>query len=323
LMASVTRPTGHPADTGSRPHRLLAAWFKVNSGVLLCAALSQACSQHVRLATGSAVAAAAAGTAATYVLVFAAATINLRGRKRAMRSPRRAAAIAFSSLVSHPIGSCIERIMHERYLAAPPAVQPAAMPSFNASVGLGLGMEPWTSMLLPAPLELAAGVLCWCALFALRLLAFELTFDGLFYVAHRGVHAHPLVYQRVHKLHHAHTHDVHLLSSLQMTAADVLLTHTLPMLGALRLVPIAPGLELAIAKTYLLFQELYGHAGVAHRGRNFGPAPFVPLLLEIELRAEDHQRHHINAACNFSKRFSLFDRLLGTWCPDGAGAKQH
>ena len=85
------------------------------------------------------------------------------------------------------------------------------------------------------------------------------------------------------------------------------------MLGALAMVPMASGLEVCIAKTYLLFQELYGHAGVAHRGRNFGPAPFLVHALGIELRAEDHQRHHIKASCNFSKRFSFFDQLLGTW----------
>ena len=117
----------------------------------------------------------------------------------------------------------------------------------------------------------------------------------------------------VHKLHHRHTHDLSLLSSLQMSSADVLITHTLPVLGALSMVPFASGLELGVAKTYLLFQELYGHAGVQHRGRNFGPAPWLVSWLDIELRAEDHQRHHIQASCNFSKRFSLWDKLLGTF----------
>lgn len=40
-------------------------------------------------------------------------------------------------------------------------------------------------------------------------------------------------------------------------------------------------------------------------------------MLQIELRADDHQRHHIQASCNFSKRFSLWDRLFGTFV-DGA-----
>ena len=148
---------------------------------------------------------------------------------------------------------------------------------------------------------------------ACRLFAFELAFDALFYVAHRGVHAVPSLYRAVHKLHHSHTHDLRLLSALQMSAADVVLTHTLPVLGALALVPLAPGLELSVAKTYLLFQELYGHAGCEHRGRCFGPAPWLTEALGIELRAADHQRHHVQGSVNFSKRFSLFDRLFGTW----------
>ena len=55
------------------------------------------------------------------------------------------------------------------------------------------------------------------------MLAFEVAFDAFFYVAHRAVHAHPLVYKHIHKLHHKHTHELWLLSSLQMTALDVAL----------------------------------------------------------------------------------------------------
>jgi len=187
--------------------------------------------------------------------------------------------------------------MHERYLA-----------SGTVTLGAVSG----------SPGSLAGTFCCWWGWLALRLLVFELAFDGFFYLAHRAVHAHPEVYWRVHKLHHRHTHDVRLISSLQMSPADVVLTHTLPLLCALRLVPIASGLELSVAKTYLLFQELYGHAGVEHKGRNFGPAPFLIESCGISLRAADHQRHHIQASVNFSKRFSLFDRLGGTWSPGAA-----
>ena len=73
-----------------------------------------------------------------------------------------------------------------------------------------------------------AGASCWWAWLAVRLFVFELLFDLFFYAAHRAVHAHPVVYKLVHKLHHRHTHELRLLSSLQMSAADVLITHTLP-----------------------------------------------------------------------------------------------
>ncbi|EOD09213.1 hypothetical protein EMIHUDRAFT_216548 [Emiliania huxleyi CCMP1516] len=111
-----------------------------------------------------------------------------------------------------------------------------------------------------------------------------------FYATHRAAHSR-LLYRRVHKLHHAHTHDVRLLSSLQMSAADVAITHTAPLLAvrrdraeirrnwrqsqctlrklpAVALVPLSPGIEM--------------------------PAPFVAAWLGIALTSEDHQRHHIN-----------------------------
>jgi sterol desaturase/sphingolipid hydroxylase (fatty acid hydroxylase superfamily) len=98
-----------------------------------------------------------------------------------------------------------------------------------------------------------------------------------------------------------------------MGPADVLITHTLPVLLALRVLPLTPGFEYTLGKTYLLFQELYGHAGVAHKGRNFGPLPWLPAALGCELKSEDHQLHHIQANVNFSKRFSFMDKLFKTW----------
>jgi len=71
----------------------------------------------------------------------------------------------------------------------------------------------------------------------------------------------------------------------------------------------------------LLFQEFYGHAGVENRGRNFGPAPWLARALDVELRSADHQRHHIRADVNFSKRFSLWDRLFCTWSAAERGVK--
>ena len=289
------------------------SWVGVNGGVLLVATLVQCSSYLVRAATGSPVAAAVACTAVLYVLAYALASGNLRGRPRTVRERGQTRSIALWSIAAHPIGSACERLIHEAHLAG------------GGAAGIGEALVSTGLLGATRPLLAASGTACalvgaasvWWILLTLRLFAFEIAFDGLFYFAHRACHAHPLVYRLVHKLHHRHTHDVSLISALQMGPLDVIATHTLPVLGALWLVPLAPGIELSIAKTYLLFQEFYGHAGVEHRGRNFGPAPGVARALGIELRAEDHQRHHISAHVNFSKRFSLFDRLFGTW--DGAG----
>jgi len=98
-----------------------------------------------------------------------------------------------------------------------------------------------------------------------------------------------------------------------MGPADVLITHTIPVLLALSIVPLEPGFNYTLGKTYLLFQELYGHAGVSHKGRNFGLVPWLPSALGFELKSEDHQLHHIKANVNYSKRFSFMDKLFGTW----------
>ena len=98
-----------------------------------------------------------------------------------------------------------------------------------------------------------------------------------------------------------------------MHPIDTLLTHTIPVLASLALVPFSPGLEISLVKSYLLFQELYGHAGVVHRGKCFGPFPWLVSGLGIELTSSDHQPHHIRSDVNYCKRFSLYDRAFGTW----------
>ena len=287
----------------------LRKWAGVNGGVLTVAGIVSCVDSSAFGLTQSRMAASVVSTAVLYALAFFACAANLRGRPRAAGdSEKHMRPVSLGSVVWHPIGSACERWAHAAHLG----------PQQAASSALWFLRVPLPPALGGSPLVLALGVVAWWAALACRLFLFELAFDVFFYAAHRAVHS-PLLYRHVHKLHHAHTHDVRLISSLQMSAADVVLTHTLPLLAALALVPIAPGLEMSVAKGYLLFQELYGHAGVRHRGKNFGPAPCVASWLGITLRSEDHQRHHINGAVNFSKRFSLCDRLLGTWSGAGAG----
>ena len=104
-----------------------------------------------------------------------------------------------SLIVPHPLGSALERWVHRATLASSAASAAAAPTTALALVWAGAA---------------------WWAWLACRLFAFELAFDALFYVAHRGVHAVPALYRAVHKLHHSHTHDLRLPSALQMSAAD-------------------------------------------------------------------------------------------------------
>jgi sterol desaturase/sphingolipid hydroxylase (fatty acid hydroxylase superfamily) len=41
--------------------------------------------------------------------------------------------------------------------------------------------------------------------------------------------------------------------------------------------------------------------------------PNLPKWLNIELYCEDHDIHHSVNNCNYSKRFSLWDKVFGTF----------
>ena len=196
-------------------------YVAVNGGVLIIAWLVTSLDWVVHSCTASTLASAALGTAALYLLVYYACAAKLHGRRRIFAQSR-LPAIPLMALIWHPLGTMLERMLHGNGSHAPSAV---------AAVS-----ELLPGWLLPRAFN-------WYGGLVLRLLAFELTYDFLFYWAHRMAHAHPLVYRLVHKLHHAHTHDVGLLSALQMGPLDVLLTHTLPVLGALAIIPLAPGFE--------------------------------------------------------------------------------
>ena len=196
-------------------------YVAVNGGVLIIAWLVTSLDWVVHSCTASTLASAALGTAALYALVYYACAAKLHGRRRIFAQSR-LPAIPLMALIWHPLGTMLERMLHGNGSHAPSAV---------AAVS-----ELLPGWLLPRAFN-------WYGGLVLRLLAFELTYDFLFYWAHRMAHAHPLVYRLVHKLHHAHTHDVRLLSALQMGPLDVLLTHTLPVLGALAIIPLAPGFE--------------------------------------------------------------------------------
>mmetsp|Transcript_45173 Transcript_45173/g.101997 ORF Transcript_45173/g.101997 Transcript_45173/m.101997 type:complete len:243 (-) Transcript_45173:689-1417(-) len=223
-------------------------WFTVNGGVLLVALVVRAVESGVQAATQSLAAASFFATAALYSLVFVSCRLNLRGRPRALpgkRSGKGNAVPGLSSLLWHPLGSCVERFIHHHLHH-----------NLHGMPGAG-DVPPAASLVLgQAEFKASSGMAWWfagCLLLAARLLAFEVAFDLCFYWAHRVAHA-PALYSWVHKLHHAHTHDLELVSALQMGPLDVLLTHTLPLLAAARAVPLAPGLEFGLAKTYLLFQ---------------------------------------------------------------------
>ena len=292
------------------------AWLGVNGAILLIA-YSTSLAAHLTKPASPLVSSFVAVTL-TYLLVFAAASFNLRDRSRSTTHGSGAGkgepVLRWHDVVWHPLAAVAEKAVWRLFSATVAAMAGAASTSATTvpttTTTTAAAVVSAASPLLPP----FSPFLASAASLLLRLFLFEVVYDLLFYWSHRLCHMPPL-YAAVHKAHHRHKHGLTLMSTLNMSPADVLLTHSLPLLLALRVVPMRTDFEYQLAKAYLLFQEFYGHAGVQHKGRNFGPLPWVPTALGMDLRADDHQWHHIDGRFNFSKRFSLWDKV---W-PGGGG----
>jgi sterol desaturase/sphingolipid hydroxylase (fatty acid hydroxylase superfamily) len=64
---------------------------------------------------------------------------------------------------------------------------------------------------------------------------------------------------------------------------------------------------------YKTMQEIAGHSGKKLKGSSFIPCIWLPRAFGIELYSQDHELHHKLPAWNFSKRFSLWDKVFGTF----------
>jgi lathosterol oxidase len=160
-----------------------------------------------------------------------------------------------------------------------------------------------TSLSISIPYELLT--------FIPRSFLFELVFDLAHYTAHRLAHSIPMVYKAIHKEHHQ---DI-LISpwtTFHQHPVDLLLTNTLPLLFASHIVPTSQ-LFICVMMWYKTLLEVGGHLGKVTKANSFPQCIWLPRLLKIELKSEEHNLHHRNPMRNFSKRFSIWDRAFGTF----------
>jgi sterol desaturase/sphingolipid hydroxylase (fatty acid hydroxylase superfamily) len=152
-----------------------------------------------------------------------------------------------------------------------------------------------------------------CLVFIPMSLCFEILFDFFHYWSHRSLHT---MYFPWHKTHHNYIHLKPAITFYQHWM-DLLLTNSLPLLLTIRIVQSVYPLstfEVSALITYKIFTEISGHLG--HRSfptSSFPQCIWLPRLLGIELYCEDHNLHHTNTNYNFSKRFSLWDKVFGTY----------
>ncbi len=92
----------------------------------------------------------------------------------------------------------------------------------------------------------------------------------------------------------------------------------IPTLFAHCVVPVTD-VQLHCLLGYKVFLEVAGHSGLHWRGSCFPQLMALPAALGMEIRTEDHDMHHSRLTCNYSKRFTLWDRLFGTYL----GANAH
>lgn len=140
---------------------------------------------------------------------------------------------------------------------------------------------------------------------------YEIFFDLLHYLSHRALH-HPRVYQYLHKVHHTY-HNPSLLTTFYHHPIDVLVTNILPSLCTVWVFRIH-GTHLALFFVYKTFIEVSGHSGKSLAPRSsFPQLIWLPKCAGVELYAEDHQLHHMDGSHNYGKRFSLWDKIFGTY----------
>jgi lathosterol oxidase len=144
---------------------------------------------------------------------------------------------------------------------------------------------------------------------------FELVFDFFHYWAHRCAHS-KYFYAYLHKQHHKY-HDVSPIITFYQDPVDVFLSNTIPVLITLYLMSQFSLLSVsffgyAIMSIYKVSVEIYGHSG-KYTPPEFVQCIWLPKYLDIVLTSENHSHHHMFNNCNYSKRFSLWDKLFGTF----------
>jgi len=144
--------------------------------------------------------------------------------------------------------------------------------------------------------------------------AFEIILDFFHYWSHRILHLNKYLYTRSHKTHHKFANPV-MINAYYFSQTDIFCTIIVPMILTVNIFPYQLSFfDLVMISVYKQYSELAGHSGkMLAPVSSFPQCIWIPRLLNIELYAEDHDLHHKVSHCNFAKRFSLWDKIFGTY----------
>lgn len=147
---------------------------------------------------------------------------------------------------------------------------------------------------------------------------FEVIFDFFHYWAHRIVHMNSFLYKHVHKTHHTHNHVAPIVTFIQHPI-DLILSNSMPLYFSLSIMKNVMGINISFFMlicilTYKSYIEVAGHSDVeTKRTCSFAQCIWLARALNIQLFSKHHIMHHTHVTKNFSKRFSLWDKVFDTF----------
>ena len=141
---------------------------------------------------------------------------------------------------------------------------------------------------------------------------YEVIFDFFHYTTHRLLHNKHL-YKYIHKKHHKFNHPISIITFYQ-DPLDLMITNSIPTILSILLFGKISHFQFNVILIYKNFIEISGHTGkIVYPACSFSQFIWLPKMLHIELYTDDHDLHHSLNNCNYSKRFSLWDKLFGTY----------
>lgn len=189
---------------------------------------------------------------------------------------------------------------------------------FHLHLVLAAAIESLTIYSYKSVLDNGTGDVMWdLILFVPISFMFEVIFDGFHYLTHLAMHRIPFFYKNFHKKHHKFRYPS-AITSFYQHPVDILVTNTVPLVAT---VAMLSGLTrfsfymLCLVSMYKTYIEISGHTGKDFRHTSsFPQCIWLPRALGIELEVNDHDFHHSSSnGCNYSKRFTLWDKVFGTY----------
>ena len=142
---------------------------------------------------------------------------------------------------------------------------------------------------------------------------FELVFDFFHYWTHRILHSNKFLYTHIHKKHHKFNYTIPILTFYHHPL-DLVITNSIPQIITLCIFPSISLFQFNVILSYKTFIEISGHSGKKlYPIGSFSQFIWLPRFFNISLYTEDHALHHSSNYCNYSKRFSLWDKQFETY----------